>query len=436
MRAILQSLIAQLTTIVDSISVGGGGDVPVGGVAGDVLKKDSGTDFDTSWTALGALAYASVITTDEIQDGTIVNADVNAAAAIAWSKLNTTGQVVDASVSASAAIARSKLDFGSGLVNADIAAAAAIAYSKLALTGSIVNADVNASAAIAWSKISANQSVTGGATGDILIGTITNANVNVSAAIAYGKLNLTGAILNADLAGSIALSKLSITGTPDGTKFLKDDGSWAVPAGAGDVPAGGVANDLLIKDSGTDYDTSWAGPAAVRTALVLPQLDSSAATVTTAASAAPQDLFTYTLPAGTIASNEEGLIIEAWGDFQCNSGAPTWTWLLNAGAYSCVPAAISPTTAANRRKWFLRCVIHRSGSSGARLGGVFVMSNTFSGVDAALQATNMTWVIGSSTGWAEAWSGSIAFALQSWFSVSNSANNTRLFGHSIHKFHI
>ena len=35
------------------------------------------------------------------------------------------------------------------------------------------------------------------------------------------------AVTNAMLAGSIALSKLSITGTPDGSKFLKDDGSWA-----------------------------------------------------------------------------------------------------------------------------------------------------------------------------------------------------------------
>ena len=34
------------------------------------------------------------------------------------------------------------------------------------------------------------------------------------------------AVTNAMLAGSIAISKLSITGTPDATKFLRDDGSW------------------------------------------------------------------------------------------------------------------------------------------------------------------------------------------------------------------
>lgn len=63
-----------------------------------------------------------------------------------------TGVIVNADVNAAAAIARSKLDFGSGLVNADIAAAAAIAKTKLASLD-VVNADVNAAAAIAESKL-------------------------------------------------------------------------------------------------------------------------------------------------------------------------------------------------------------------------------------------------------------------------------------------
>ncbi len=60
------------------------------------------------------------------------NADINAAAAIARSKLDFGSGLVNADIAAAAAIARSKLDFGSGLVNADIAAAAAIGISKLA----------------------------------------------------------------------------------------------------------------------------------------------------------------------------------------------------------------------------------------------------------------------------------------------------------------
>jgi len=96
--------------------------------------------------------------------GAIVNADISASAAIAYSKLALTGSIVNADISASAAIAYSKLALGTSIVNADISAGAAIAYSKLALGTSIVNADISASAAIAGSKIApqfGNQIVSG-----------------------------------------------------------------------------------------------------------------------------------------------------------------------------------------------------------------------------------------------------------------------------------
>ena len=63
-------------------------------------------------------------------------------------------------------------------------------------------------------------------TSEITDGTIVNADISASAAIAYSKLALTGAILNADLAGSIALSKLSTTGSPSSANFLRGDGAW------------------------------------------------------------------------------------------------------------------------------------------------------------------------------------------------------------------
>jgi len=54
------------------------------------------------------------------------------------------------------------------IADAEIAAAAAIAYSKLALTGSIVNADISATAAIALSKLATIPALanTGTYTGD------------------------------------------------------------------------------------------------------------------------------------------------------------------------------------------------------------------------------------------------------------------------------
>jgi hypothetical protein len=63
---------------------------------------------------------------------TIVNADVNAAAAIAYSKLNLSASIVNADVSGSAAIAYSKLSLSASIVNADVSTSAAIALSKLA----------------------------------------------------------------------------------------------------------------------------------------------------------------------------------------------------------------------------------------------------------------------------------------------------------------
>lgn len=64
----------------------------------------------------------------------ILNKNVDAAAAIAKSKIDLTGAngIVNADIAAAAAIARSKLNFGGGLVNADIDAAAAISISKIA----------------------------------------------------------------------------------------------------------------------------------------------------------------------------------------------------------------------------------------------------------------------------------------------------------------
>ncbi|MEQ1717235.1 MAG: hypothetical protein ABL907_14845 [Hyphomicrobium sp.] len=81
----------------------------------------------------------------------------------------------------------------------------------------------------------------------------TGSVVATVAANAIGSAEITdGAIANADLAGSIALSKLSITGTPDGTKFLKDDGTWAVASATESDPQVGTttANNFCRSNAG------------------------------------------------------------------------------------------------------------------------------------------------------------------------------------------
>lgn len=90
-----------------------------------------------------------------ISSGVIVDADVNASAAIAYSKLSLSNSIVNADIGAAAAIVYSKLSLALSIVNADISAAAAIAYSKLSLAASIVNADIAAAASIAVNKLAA-----------------------------------------------------------------------------------------------------------------------------------------------------------------------------------------------------------------------------------------------------------------------------------------
>lgn len=173
-----------------------------------------GTVTNTHVDAAAAIAYSKLNLT-----GGIVNADVAAGAAIAKSKLAALS-VTDSDVAAAAAIAYSKLNLSSAIVNADIAAGAAVAYSKLNLAGAIVNADVAAGAAIAKSKLAA-LSITDSDVNSAasicylklkLTDAIVNADIKSSAAIAYSKLNLATSIVNADIAAgaAVAYSKLNL----------------------------------------------------------------------------------------------------------------------------------------------------------------------------------------------------------------------------------
>jgi hypothetical protein len=62
----------------------------------------------------------------------------------------------------------------------------------------------------------------------------------------------TGTVTNAMLAGSIGLSKLAISGTPDGTKFIRDDGSYQAINISGYLPlTGGTLTGPLTLTGGT-----------------------------------------------------------------------------------------------------------------------------------------------------------------------------------------
>jgi len=189
--------------------------------------------------ASAAIAYSKLALT-----GSIVNADISASAAIAYSKLALTGSIVNADISASAAIAYSKLALSNSIVNNDINTSAAIAYSKLNLSNSIVNNDINSSAAIAYSKLN-------------LSGSIVNADINAGAAIAYSKLALTGSIVDADVATGAAIARSKIAaGTAshvvvnDGSGNLSSVATLPVSQGGTGLNALGSALQLLRVNAG------------------------------------------------------------------------------------------------------------------------------------------------------------------------------------------
>jgi len=98
----------------------------------------------------------------------------------------------------------------------------------------------------------------GSITASDVTGLATSATTDATNAsnISSGTLNIArladGAVTNAKLAGSIALSKLAITGTPDGTKFIRDDGSYQAINLSGYLPlTGGTLTGALAITAGT-----------------------------------------------------------------------------------------------------------------------------------------------------------------------------------------
>ena len=175
-----------------------------------------------SGTAITA-ADTGTVTSTMIADGTIVNADINSAAAIDKTKISGT-----AITAGDTGTVTSTMIADGTIVNGDISSSAAIAYSKLNLTGSItssditdgtiVNGDINATAGIAYSKLSLNSSIT---SSDIVDGTITNSDINASAGIALSKL-ATDPLARANHTGTQLASTISDFDTQVRTSKVTD----------------------------------------------------------------------------------------------------------------------------------------------------------------------------------------------------------------------
>jgi hypothetical protein len=151
----------------------------------------------------------------EVKSGGISNTQINASAAISYSKLALTGSIVNADINASAAIAYSKLALTNSIVNADIATGAAIAFSKLAALSSANILVGNGSNVAASVPVSGDLTATnaGAFTVAKIQGTTVSGTTGTTNVVFSASPTLTGIINAADLTLSGTLTTGNVTST-------------------------------------------------------------------------------------------------------------------------------------------------------------------------------------------------------------------------------
>lgn len=246
-----------------------------GNAIGEQWLDTTGGDYILkTWD--GTAWRVPTVTSSAIKDGAIVNADINAGAAIDYSKLAalSSGNIVlgnSSNVATSTAV--------TGDVTISNAGVTAIS------SGVIVNADINASAAIDYSKLatltagnivlgnSSNVATSTAVTGDITIsnagvtaiasGAIVDADINANAEIAVSKLADGAArqLLQTDAAGTGVewTDNIDVPGTLDVTGAAVFDGTIT----AKDNVTLNAQSDLRFADSDSSNWVALQAPATV-----------------------------------------------------------------------------------------------------------------------------------------------------------------------------
>ena len=210
----------------------------------------------------------NITLTTSISTGAIVNADINASAAIDKTKISGTALTL-----ADTGTVTSTMILDGTIVNADINAAAAIDKTKISGTAitagdtgtvtsamiandTIIDADINTSAGINYGKLSLNSSIT---SADIVDGTIVNADINASAGIALSKLAL-DPIARANHTGTQTASTISDFDTQVRTSRLDQMAAPTAEVALNAQKITGLANPTNAQDAVTlNYITTQKG---------------------------------------------------------------------------------------------------------------------------------------------------------------------------------
>ena len=190
-----------------------------GNLTGDVTGNVSGTAGSATGNAATATALATGRTISLTGDVTGTTGSFDGTGNATMTAAIAAGVIVDADVNASAAIDKTKIS-GTAVTVADTGTVT----STMIADGTILNADINASAAIAYSKLNLNGTITSAdiVDGTIVAGDIANATITAAKMVTdpYARANHTGTQLAAtvsDFDTQVRTSRLDQMAAPTGS---------------------------------------------------------------------------------------------------------------------------------------------------------------------------------------------------------------------------